>query len=516
MSVKHPAAALRRLAPQRYFLAILVASLAVACQPANQVASSSKTLTIGASIPKTADPGAGINFIVNAFTREAFLAIGRDGRPEPRVIDSWSRRENNLGVRLHVPSGIRFHDGTLLTNAIAANILRDAMINGGSVLNSSIVSIEPLGFDQIEIETKEPEGFLLSDLSAVDLVHPIGSHVGTGPFRYESAGPPILLRAFDQYRTGRPALDTVKITPHETPRMAWAAMMRGENNMLFSVSHEAVDFVEAESAVQTYPFERGYYDALIFNQRHPVLRNRAVRQAISEAVDRQQIIDVALHQHGTIAKGPLWPYHWALPSAFPYYDFNPRSAGHRLDDTGFAVRPSADPERMPSRFRFNCLVVAEDERLQRIALVLQKQLYKLDIDLDVQLVPVRDMRERMAAGTFDSLLAETVSSRSSAYVYMTWRSPAPGASGFINSGYTAADAPLDRFKHAIEDDDVRGAMAAVQQAIFDDPPAVFIDWTDRTRAVSREIVVPSERGRDILATVQQWRPAPSSTQQARR
>ena len=56
-----------------------------------------------------------------------------------------------------------------------------------------------------------------------------------------------------------------------------------------------------------------YDDVLGFNQRNPMLARRDVRQALSEAVDRQQIIDLALKKRGSLAKGPFWPYHWALP-----------------------------------------------------------------------------------------------------------------------------------------------------------------------------------------------------------
>ena len=57
------------------------------------------------------------------------------------------------------------------------------------------------------------------------------------------------------------------------------------------------------------------------------------------------------------------------------------------------------------------------------------------------------------------------------------------------------------------------SMGALVQA--NDPPAVFIDWTQRARALSRDFQVPVERGRDILGTIQQWRPAPPAAQARR-
>jgi hypothetical protein len=45
---------------------------------------------------------------------------------------------------------------------------------------------------------------------------------------------------------------------------------------------------------------------------------------------------------------------------------------------------------------------------------------------------------------------------------------------------------------------------------MDDPPAVFLTWSVRARAVStRFLVPPIETGRDILGTIRLWKPGPA-------
>jgi hypothetical protein len=42
---------------------------------------------------------------------------------------------------------------------------------------------------------------------------------------------------------------------------------------------------------------------------------------------------------------------------------------------------------------------------------------------------------------------------------------------------------------------------------MEDPPAIFLAWPVRARAVSKRFVVPpSEQGRDIMATFRLWKP----------
>jgi hypothetical protein len=43
--------------------------------------------------------------------------------------------------------------------------------------------------------------------------------------------------------------------------------------------------------------------------------------------------------------------------------------------------------------------------------------------------------------------------------------------------------------------------------MIDDPPGIFLAWSDRLRAVSSNFDVHVEPGRDILLTMRSWRPA---------
>ena len=69
------------------------------------------------------------------------------------------------------------------------------------------------------------------------------------------------------------------------------------------------------------------------------------------------------------------------------------------------------------------------------------------------------------------------------------------------------DAALDAIRHAGSDDEYQRGVAAFQRATMDDPPAIFLAWGQRARAVSTRFAVPAEPGRDILGTLGLWRPA---------
>ena len=76
-----------------------------------------------------------------------------------------------------------------------------------------------------------------------------------------------------------------------------------------------------------------------------------------------------------------------------------------------------------------------------------------------------------------------------------------------NSGYTGADAGLDRLRRSISDEDTRAAVADLTRTFHEDAPAAFIAWLEITRAVDSRFTVGDHEAQDPFANIWQWRPA---------
>ena len=59
----------------------------------------------------------------------------------------------------------------------------------------------------------------------------------------------------------------------------------------------------------------------------------------------------------------------------------------------------------------------------------------------------------------------------------------------------------------MSDSEYKQGIADFQRAIVDDPPAVFLAWEERARAISKRFEIPSEPGADPLITLRMWKPA---------
>jgi ABC-type transport system substrate-binding protein len=87
--------------------------------------------------------------------------------------------------------------------------------------------------------------------------------------------------------------------------------------------------------------------------------------------------------------------------------------------------------------------------------------------------------------------------------YRLWHSD-----GYFNTKSPAIDAALDKVRYSASIDEYQNAVSGFQQAMMDDPPAIFLAWMERARAVSKRFEVPPvESGRDILLNLPFWKPA---------
>jgi peptide/nickel transport system substrate-binding protein len=503
------------LSPHRRFLVVfVVVAAAGVCAPGcarREEPPATVSMRIGIGAPPKGSSGSGINHVITSLESEPWLTSRPDGRQSERVVSDWTWNDDGTVLRLKLRPDVFFHDGTKLTPELAVQIMRGSIDRREALSLATISSVKVSGHDSIELSLSEPNAFLVPDLSLSTVRLPGAVRIGAGPFRVvKRDAQQTIMAAFPQYYRGRPALSEIAITNYPTQRNAWTALMRGEIDMLHEVSRDAAEFVDAATTVNTYKFPRPYYIPLVFNVRHPILKSIEVRKAINEALDKVTLVRNGLNQRGRPADGPIWPEHWALSTPTAPFVFDPAAANHRLDAAGFRSRPSVDG-RLPGRFSFTCLVFASDPRFERLAVLVQRQL--ADVGIDMKLLPVKqdELEQRLSSGAFDAFLFEMFG-RSLSFLDEFWHSHEGGR---LNTGYRSADAALDRMRRARSEDEVRATVAEFARILHDDPPAAFLAWQETTRAVSTKFDVSPETNRDIFTNVWQWRPADVGKQASR-
>ena len=495
--------------------ALLLLTLAAvgACQSTASPPHAATVLRIGFGTG-AAGRAALVNNLTDLLVSEPLIGRQVDGRPIPHLAGSWRWEEGNKRVRVQLRRGIRLHNGKPLTAVLVARSLNEQVARARAAMPQAydtVVHIGSDGQDVVVVDLARPDGLLVSELLGLRISDPDNPDIGTGPFRLLEGGPSPVTVRYEGYRDGVSALAGVNIQTYDSQRSAWAALLRGEVDAVQEVNRDSAEFLEGGTNARTYSFLQPFYIPLVFNLQHPVLQNVEVRRAIIEALDRDVIVGKAMLGRGTVADGPIWPLHWAF-SAPPRRAYAPDRAIARLEAAGFPLK-AAGPGAPRSRLTFRCLFWSEDPQYERIALMIQRQLFDIGINVELEPATFAQLRPRAATGDFDTFLIRTNASRALDITYRFWRSTESGSAAMQRSGYTGADRLLDALQRSTDDADVRHAVEALSHRFHEDAPAAFIAWTEITRAVHSRFVVPEAGGEDPFAKIWQWRPAAPGTPQ---
>jgi peptide/nickel transport system substrate-binding protein len=460
---------------------------AQACRPPAPISEHQPvTLRIGYGLAPGMSLQSGAVGAARLIALDPLVSVRVDGRVLPRLADHWFLSPDGLVLRVRLREHARFHDGKPANAEMIRQVLEAQLPQDLGPLFDDIASIRAVSDREIEFALRRRSSFLLERLDT-PLQEPGNALVGTGPFYVASQNNnQIEMLATVSPSTQQPSVDRIVIKPYASVRSAWADLLRGQLDMLYDVGVDALDSLQSSNEVKVFTFQRGYAYLLMLNFQKPYLRDAEFRRQLNAAIDRDEIVRDVLRGHGTPADGVVWPHHWAYSADLPRFGYQPR-----------VVDPAA---------RRKLVCIFNEPSYERLALVVQKQLQAIGVDLDLKLVSGSELLPRLTAGDFDLFLSDFVQGPTLGRTYLYWHSKAPYNFGRFNS--SEVDNALDDIRDASDDTSYKRSVAAFQRAVVDDPPAVFLAWRERARVLSRRYEVRAEPNVDILTALNLWRPAP--------
>jgi peptide/nickel transport system substrate-binding protein len=454
-------------------------------------ASANITLRLGISNAPTQSAARGLQGLITNLATEVLLRVNQSGRLEPSLAKGWAQSDDGLRLTLTLRDGVQFHDGSPVDAQTVANILNDALPRSLKSAFDDVESISAQGERDVEVRFKRPSTFVADSLMGVPIRKAGTALVGTGAFvespSNQSTKGVAEIVAFDKYYLGTPGISRIAITTYDNNRAAWADMLRNQLDMLYEVEADAIDMMEKSKTVSVYTFERPFQYVVFLNTRNPKLKARETRQALNQAIDRPGLVRDSLGGRGTPSLGPVSAHHWAFGEAGATFSYLPEAAAAKLK----------------KRLRLTCVTLAAPP-FEQMALVLKRQLQAVGVDMEIVGVPVEQVVATLSKDDFDMVLLDSESGWSVMPAYRWWHST--GSGNVMHFSSTKVDGALDRIRHAVNDSDYRSSVAEFQKAIADDPPAIFLAWSERSRAVSKRFDVQPEKGRDILASLRLFHP----------
>jgi peptide/nickel transport system substrate-binding protein len=210
------------------------------------------------------------------------------------------------------------------------------------------------------------------------------------------------------------------------------------------------------------------------NLTHPILRQRKVRQALAQAIDRDGIIKHLLKDTGTGANGLLSPINWAYDESVRRWSYDPENAKRLLDEAGYPDPDGAGP--LP-RFRLSFKTTNIDLR-RRIAEALKEQLQKVGVELEIRSYEWGTFFSDVKKGNFHLYSLAWVGVMDPDIEYQIFHSASVPPNGDNRGRYNNAeiDRLLEQGRITADETARKRIYSRVQEILADDLPYLPLWW----------------------------------------
>lgn len=400
----------RRLASTLAGFALLVAACSSSTTPVPSAASSPAPSAAGSSAPASTGPTARptpsdatlkvgwssepdtLNPLTTYSTEaeevlqlvyDKLLGYGLDLKPEPELASSFAYSTDNKSITFHLQPNAKWSDGQAVTSADVKytyeEIHKDSLGQYAQWL-TDLVGVDTPNPVTAVVNFSKPQAFnpglvvpilpkhVWSSMSAKAIgtfANP--TPVGSGPFtlvEWKKGESLTLTRNASFWGTPAIALKVVYVLYANEDVMA-QALKNGDVDVLTEVPPTVFDGLTGADNVKAVSMPSFSFHHIGINvstapgsKGNPLLKDKTIRQALSDALDRNQLVQLALAGHGkpgnSIIPAGLTDWHWE-PPADQLMDAKPDKAKALLDAAGYIDRNGdgvrESPNGKPLEFR---------------------------------------------------------------------------------------------------------------------------------------------------------------------
>lgn len=305
--------------------------------------------------------------------------------------------------------------------------------------------------------------------------------VGTGPYRLKEwvTGQKIVLEAYDDYFEGRPNID--KYIARVIPDTA---------TMFLELKFGGIDFMgltppqyklQADTELFSKYFQKFRYPAFSFtylgyNLLDPKFKDKRVRQAITHAINKQDIIDGVLLGFGTPSTGPFPPESWAFNPGVKDLAYDPEEARRLLAEAGW--KPGADGTLMKDGVPLSFTVLTNQGNAERLktAQIIKEHLGKVGIRMDIKVLEWQALlHEFIDKKRFEAIILGWALSRDPD-IYDIWHSSKTreGEFNFISYRNEEVDRLLLEGRRTFDIAERKEIYRRIHEILADEQPYTFL------------------------------------------
>ncbi|MBI4608232.1 MAG: peptide-binding protein [Candidatus Rokubacteria bacterium] len=427
------------------------------------------------------------------------------------LAESWQVSPDGLTLTFRLRRGVRWHDGHPLTAEdvhFTYRVLVDRKTPTAYAEDFlQVAKAEVLDPHTFRVRYRQPYAKALISwavsilprhrLEGQDLTKtPLARRpVGTGPYRFVEwkTGEKIVLEANPDYFEGRPFLDryVYRIIPDQATMFlelkARSLDMMGLTPLQYA---RQTTRPELQARFRRYRYAAFAYTYLGYNLRHPLFRDRRVRQAISYAIDQQELIQGVLLGLGQSATGPYRPGTWAYNPHVQRYPHDPERARALLREAGWRDTDGdgiLDWDGRP--FAFTILTNQGNESRAKTAELIQWRLRKVGIAVKIRTVEwAAFVNEFLDKRRFEAVVLGWRTGQDPD-LYNVWHSSKTGPKqlNFIGFRHPEVDRLLEQGRRTLDRTERKRSYDAFQAILAEEQPYTFLYVPDALTIVHSRV-----------------------------
>lgn len=428
------------------------------------------------------------------------------------LAESWNISKDGLVITFHLRKGVKWTDGVEFT-------AEDVMFGYRTIIDEKTPSAYKEDFLQVKkaevvdkyvfrVTYEKPFAPALTswtslvilpkhllegkDITKSDMAR---DPVGLGPYKLAKwvSGQELILESNQDYFEGRPYIDRYLYKVIPDPATMFLELKTGGVDMmgLTPIQYtKQTDTTFFKNNFRKYRYPAFSYTHLAFNQKHPWFSDKRVRQAMSYAVDKNEIVDVVLFGLGTPATGPYVPNTWPYNPNVRKYEYSPEKAKELLKEAGWQDTDGdgiLDKDGKP--FRFTILTNAGNNLRKNTATIIQSRLEKIGVRVEIRTVEWSTfVNQFIDKKRFEAVLLGW-SIGLDADQYDIWHSSKTKEKelNFISYSNPEVDQLLEKGRRTFNVDERKKAYFRIQEILAEEVPYIFLYVPDATPIVHARI-----------------------------
>ena len=337
---------------------------------------------------------------------------------------------------------------------------------------------------------------LLKDFPNINDIPYNSKPIGIGPFTYVNwqRSDHIELAANERYWRGKPKLEKIiyKVIPDRNT--AVTQLMTHEIDLWFPFGGAFYDRIKAIPGIKVIRQPGYIYNHFDFNLTRPIFQEKAVREAIRYAIDRQLIVDKIGHGIGIVQEAVLAPTHPAFDSRLPKAPFDLAKANQLLDGAGWKRGSDGIRAKNGNRLTINFAAFTGSPDVDSQLALIQDWWKEIGVELDVhRYAPQLMFATYQAGGIIYSAKFDMVG--------FAWQNDTIGdmtnlfdssqipPNGQNDPRYknAAVDKALAAFRQTYDPKRQKELAAVVQRKIVQDIPTIVMSFREDMWAVNEDL-----------------------------